>query len=65
MLELLYVHHIMAKLVKTYPSIPSMGSTIPIKLVITSGNKQYPSTERLLGKVKVLERCEVEEADEG
>jgi hypothetical protein len=47
-----------AKLVNTYPSIPSMGDTTPTKLVRTSGNKQYPSTDADRVKVRVLERCE-------
>jgi hypothetical protein len=40
--------------------MPSIGSTTPTKLVITKGSKQYPSTDALLGNVKVEERCEEE-----
>jgi hypothetical protein len=56
----LYVHHTIAKLVSTYPSIPSIGTTMPTKLVITRGSKQYPSTDALRGNVRVEDRCEDE-----
>ena len=41
---LLYVHQLTAANVKLYPTTVSIGTTIPTKLVNTSGNKQYPST---------------------
>jgi hypothetical protein len=52
------VHHTIAKLVNTYPSMPSIGSTTPTKLVNTRGNRQYPNTDALRVKVKVEERWE-------
>lgn len=55
--DALYVHHAIAILVNAYPNIPSIGTTIPIKLVSTKGNKQYPSTLALRRNVSVLERC--------
>lgn len=64
MAELLNVHQTIARLVKTYPSRPSIGTTIPTKLVITNGSKQYPSTDAERGNVNVLDRCEAEEGFE-
>jgi hypothetical protein len=52
------VHHTIAKLVNTYPSIPSIGSMTPTKLVNTRGNRQYPKTDALRVNVNVEERCE-------
>jgi hypothetical protein len=63
--ELLYVHHTIAKLVNTYPSMPSIGNTTPTKLVNTKGNRQYPKTDALLVKVNVEERCDEPWAGEG
>jgi hypothetical protein len=63
--ELLYVHQTIAKLVSTYPSMPSIGNTTPTKLVNTKGKRQYPRTDALLVKVNVEERCDEPRAGEG
>lgn len=51
-----YVHHMIAKLVKTRPKNVFIGATTPTRLVATSGSRQYPSTLALRGKVKVAEK---------
>lgn len=55
---LLYVHHIMAAVVNIYPNGPSMGTTMPINDVRTSGRRQYPSTDAERGNVRVEEKCD-------
>jgi hypothetical protein len=50
---LLYVHHATAALVNMYPRAVSIGTATPMKLVNTSGSRQYPNTLQLRGKVRV------------
>jgi hypothetical protein len=38
--DALYVHQLMANVVKMYPTMLSIGTTIPIKLVKTRGSRQ-------------------------
>lgn len=52
----LYVHHKIAALVMTIPNGPSIGRTTPNRLVATSGNRQYPSTDAERGNVSVAEK---------